>query len=271
MAEDNSARSRAHMPEATRSFVNQRTLKESHRRLVDILNVGNDVLDVGCSTGTITSGIAKMVQNGKVIGMDENKTFIKEANKTYAQQRNLSFIAKDIYEIDYLNQFDVVTSARVLQWLSNPEKALKKMVAAAKVGGSVVVLDYNHEKILWQPDPPKSMQHFYQAFLQWRSEVGMDNRIADHLAGQFSKCGLVDVHLSAQHEVITKDDPEFIQKMDIWAGVAETRGHQLVQDGYLSEYERGQAVKDYRAWITTSATSMNMYLLAVSGRKISME
>src|SRR5690625_2565602 len=95
------------MPEATRSFVNQRTLKESHRRLVDILNVGNDVLDVGCSTGTITSGIAKMVQNGKVIGMDENKTFIKEANKTYAQQRNLSFIAKDIYEIDYLNQFDV--------------------------------------------------------------------------------------------------------------------------------------------------------------------
>src|SRR5699024_2911597 len=121
------------MPEATRSFVNQRTLKESHRRLVDILNVGNDVLDVGCSTGTITSGIAKMVQNGKVIGMDENKTFIKEANKTYAQQRNLSFIAKDIYEIDYLNQFDVVTSARVLQWLSNPEKALKKMVAAAKV------------------------------------------------------------------------------------------------------------------------------------------
>src|SRR5699024_4142941 len=120
----------------------------------------------------------------------------KEANKTYAQQRNLSFIAKDIYEIDYLNQFDVVTSARVLQWLSNPEKALKKMVAAAKVGGSVVVLDYNHEKILWQPDPPKSMQHFYQAFLQWRSEVGMDNRIADHLAGQFSKCGLVDVHLS---------------------------------------------------------------------------
>src|SRR5699024_4188442 len=190
---------------------------------------------------------------------------------TYAQHRNVSFISKDSYEIDYLNQVDVVTTARVLQWVSNHEKALKKMVTAARVGGSVVVLDYNHEKMLWQPDPPKSMQHFYQASLQSRSEVGMDNRISDHLADLFSKGGLVDVHPSAQHEVITKDEPEFSQKMDIWAGVAETRGHQLVQDGYLSEYERGQAVNDYRAWITTSATYMSMYLLAVSGRKISME
>src|SRR5699024_12332507 len=112
--EENSAHSRANMAEAKRLFVNQHTLKKSYRRLVDILKVGNDVLDVGCSTGTITSGIAKMVQNGKVIGMDENKTFIKEANKTYAQQRNLFFISNDIYEIEFLNQFVVFTYVSVL-------------------------------------------------------------------------------------------------------------------------------------------------------------
>ncbi|SES01589.1 Ubiquinone/menaquinone biosynthesis C-methylase UbiE [Gracilibacillus ureilyticus] len=265
MEKDKEARNRAHMPEGTSSIISCRSLQNAHKRLADFLEKGKSVLDIGCGTGAITAGIAEEVAPGQVIGIDENQQFMETANDQFAAIENLRFEAKDIYKLDYENQFDVVTAARVLQWLSEPETALKKMVRATKTGGNVVVLDYNHEKVIWNPAPPESMQHFYRAFLKWRAEAGMDNAIADHLADMFLANGLTDVEISVQHETVSKSDPDFQQKIDIWAKVADSRGHQLVKDGYVSEKERALAVKEYREWIQTTAESMEMYLLAVSG------
>jgi len=41
----------------------------------------------------------------------------------------------------------------------------------------------------------------------------------------------------------------------------------MVSDGYVTEAERSAAEQDYQAWIATTAQSMNMYLLAVTGQK----
>jgi hypothetical protein len=55
------------------------------------------------------------------------------------------------------------------------------MVSATKPGDWIVVLDCNHEKIAWKPEPPRGMRTFYDAFLRWRADAGMDNAIADDL------------------------------------------------------------------------------------------
>jgi hypothetical protein len=62
-------------------------------------------------------------------------------------------------------------------------------------------LDYNHEKIVWQPPPPRSMQTFYSGFLRWYAEVGIDDAIAEHQMGMFATVGLTGILETLLHEV----------------------------------------------------------------------
>ncbi|WP_424461000.1 methyltransferase domain-containing protein [Priestia megaterium] len=62
------------------AVIDNRTLENSHKRLAEILKPGMNVLDVGCGTGTITSGIAELVgPNARVVGIDNNLTLIEKA------------------------------------------------------------------------------------------------------------------------------------------------------------------------------------------------
>ena len=260
------ARDRAHMPTGTASFLNTRTLATAHKRLAELLQPGQTVLDIGCGTGAITRGIAEAVgPAGWVIGMDVNDDLLEQARQANGDLPNLSFEKGDIYTLLYKDAFDIVTSSRVLQWLADPRAALRSMIAATKPGGTVLVLDYNHEKVVWQPDPPDSMRRFYQAFLRWRAEAGMDNTIAEHLPQMFAGLGLTAIRATPQSELSERGKPGFETGAGIWAGIAATRGHQMVRDGAITEAERAAAEADYRAWVRDEAQSQMLYLVAVEG------
>ncbi len=237
-------------------------------RLAEILAPGMTVLDVGCGTGAITHGIARAVgPTGQVIGVDYNPELIAKARHNYEGIPGLSFETGDIYRLPYQDRFHVVTCARVLQWLADPGKALGQMVQSARSGGTVLVLDYNHEKIEWHPQIPEAMVNFYAAFLRWRKDAGMDNKIADHLAGLFEQQGLSRIRVTAQHETALRGAPDFDSHTLIWAGVASFKGVQMVQDGYMEESERAVAEEQYRKWAAGQAEFQKMYLLSVEGIK----
>ncbi len=268
---DAKSRERADMPEGTSTILNVRTLASSHRRLSELLQPGLSVLDVGCGTGAITEGIAgRVAPDGEVVGVDVNARLIVEARDRLASGHpgaDISYEVADTYALTFCDRFDIVTAARVLQWLSEPEQALHQMIKAAKPGGIVLVLDYNHERIRWEPEPPAEFKLFYAQFLQWRSDAGMHNRIADELERLFASSGLTDIQFSSQSETTTRHDPDFAEKIGIWAEVAASRGLQMVRDGYLTEDQRSQAEREYRQWIASTVESQTMYLLAVEGRK----
>ena len=263
---EDTARHRAHMPEGASSVLNARSLTTAHRRLAQLLRPGLTVLDVGCGTGAITRGITEAVApNGRAVGVDLHAGLIKEARRLHGEVPGLSFETADVYNLPFHDLFDIVTAARVLQWLANPLVALQKIATAAKPGGRVVILEYNHEKIAWQPQPPLSMQEFYAAFLRWRADAGMDNAIADHLAEMFARAGLTDILITPQHEIARRGDADFVTRSSIWAEVTASRGSQMIADGVISEDLRAAAETDYRNWINQSAESQTMYLLAVEG------
>ncbi|WP_211748270.1 methyltransferase domain-containing protein [Paenibacillus sp. Marseille-Q4541] len=262
------SRDRASMPEGTSVILNQRTLETSNRRLAELLQPGMSVLDVGCGSGAITRGIAEQVGfEGTVTGIDVSERLINEAIESSKHLDHLDFYVADIYGLPYQNTYDVVTAARVLQWLSEPMKALDQMVDAAKQGGMVLVLDYNHEKIEWSPEPPEAFSFFYKAFLKWRQDSGMSNELADSLISCFKRAGLQDLRESEQHEHTVRGDLDFDSRITIWADVAASRGKQMVSDGYVTEQERMDAENSYRTWAEQEATEMKMYLLAIEGTK----
>ena len=229
------------------------------------LKEGMDVLDVGCGTGAITRGIAERVRTGRIVGIDVSKDLVSQGKENHKDIRNLTLEVQDIFEYPPSEKFDLVTSSRTLQWLSNPEEALIKMKELLKPGGMISILDYNHEKIEWSPALPQSMQRFYTAFLDWRSDAGMNNRIADDLPSIFESLKLKNILVADAGELSLKGDPDFYQNASIWSKVAETRGQQMVQDHYITEDERLQAIGDYNEWIVQRAFSMKLYLLQVSG------
>ncbi|WMT42974.1 class I SAM-dependent methyltransferase [Paenibacillus sp. D2_2] len=164
------------------SVIDARTLADSHKRLGELIRPGMHVLDIGCGTGAITRGIAEITgPEGRVVGIDNNPEWIANARSRTQGISGISFEVGNVYDLQLDQQFDIVTSARVLQWLSHPYAAIEQMVKRVRSGGKLLILDYNHHRIEWSPPIPRSMQSFYDAFLRWRSDTGMDNEIADHL------------------------------------------------------------------------------------------
>src|ERR1700744_2759623 len=138
---NNLSMQRAAMPEGANKVLDARSLERSNANLLHVLRSWQYVLDVGCGSGPITRGIADRVGvSGKVIGVDRSEALIKQASEQYAGQENLSFYCGDILEFQHERRFDVVTSARTLQWVASPEQVLGKMKSFLKPAGILCIL-----------------------------------------------------------------------------------------------------------------------------------
>lgn len=259
---------RAFMPPGTESIVETRSLAADHAALATLLRPGMTVLDVGCGTGAITRGIALAVSpGGAVTGIDINADLIGRAKAVSAGQPSLRFEVGDVHDQRWEATFDVVTSARVLQWLADPARAVMAMVRAARPGGTIAVLDYDHTMAEWDPPMPPMVQRFYQAFLDWRADAHMDNAIAAHLPAMFEEAGLTSVIATDQQEVTTFGDAEYRRRIALWPSVIATRGHQVVAERWLTEADRALAEEEIRHWIEESSPAQSLFLRSVTGTK----
>ncbi|HET9485908.1 MAG TPA: methyltransferase domain-containing protein [Chryseosolibacter sp.] len=251
--------------ETSTKIFDNRTLQTDYATLVPLLRKGMRVLDAGCGTGAISKGIAEKVGvDGNVLGIDNTEEFINSGKDSYRDVPNLQLMYADLFQFQTEEKFDLVVAARVLQWLSNPNDAVRKLASLLKPGGQLSILDYNHEALFFQPAPPESMMTFYRAFLKWRADAGMDNAIADHLRDYFLEAGLQSVEVLNADEVYKKGDRNFDQRMGIWSKVAELK--QIVEEGYLKEDERLSAIDNYNRWIEDGAQCMIMKLNEVRGK-----
>ena len=254
------------MPKGTAEILESRSLQNSYASLIPLLKKGWRVLDVGCGTGAIAAGIAERVgAQGYILGIDRSDHLISTGKKNYSAVKNLELREADLFKFSPDKKFDLVISARVLQWLSNPQEALVKFKDFLIPGGIVSILDYNHSCLEWQPSPPLSILRFYQSFLNWRSDAGMDNEIADHLQDYFARAGFQNVEKNNAKELYQKGEENFLDKIGIWSTVAATRGLQMVQGGYITEEERIQTISEYNTWMKEKAEHMIMHLHEVRG------
>lgn len=250
--------------EATKIFDN-RSLANDYKNLATILKPGMKVLDVGCGTGSISKDIANIVgENGKVTGIDNTKSFILSGRESYKDIKNLELIHVDLFDFNPEEKFDLIISARVLQWLSNPKEALLKMKSLLKPNGQISILDYDHTNLDWNPSPPESMQAFYDTFLKWRHDAGMNNRIAEDLPKLLEEAGFHAIEKINSDELYNDERADYKSKIGIWSKVAGSL--QMVEEGYLDNELRLKAIEEYNHWIATEAISMTMKLNEVRGK-----
>ncbi|MEI9921285.1 MAG: methyltransferase domain-containing protein [Bacteroidota bacterium] len=238
-----------------------RTLPTDYRTLQSFLRPGMKVLDVGCGTGSITKDIAKFVES--ITGIDNTEKFILSGRESYGDVTNMKLIATDLFQFEPGEKFDLIVSARTMQWLSDVPKALQKMKSMLKEGGTLSILDYNHTKVEWTPAPPQSMKKFYAAFLKWRSEAGMNNQVGDDLPRLFEEAGFNNIQKFNSDEHYTRREENFVFRVGIWSKVAAIQ--QIADEGYISEHERLTTIEEYNEWVNTTAQSMTLHLNETRG------
>ena len=247
-------------------ILGRRTLERDHRYLAGLLRPGLAVLDVGCGTGVITAGIAKAVgQHGQVTGVDRNEELLDLARIEHAALPNLRFETGDATGLNYRAQFDIVTAARVLQWIGEPAAAVWEMKQAAKPQGLLVVLDYNHARNNWEPGPPREFKRFYRAFLDWRQANQWDNEMADHLPELFRSAGLAAIESHVQDEVCERGEPAFAERSALWLEVIESVGEQITHAGFCTSSQLQEARECYAAWIRPDLLKQSLVMRTVTG------
>lgn len=224
-------------------ILRRRTVEFDHPRLVELLRPGLAVLDIGCGPGSITAGIARLVgPNGTVIGVDRDVESVEEARRTYAGAPGLRFKVGDFLDLRFDAEFDIVAAARALQWMPRPAEVLRKMRAATKSGGSVVVFDYNHRRNAWKPRPPLAFRRFHDGFLNWREANGWDNLLGEKFVELLPQAGLTAAAAFDDPAIARRGGPRFETAARVMPTVMETLGPAIVAEGFLTAEESANAM-----------------------------
>tara|TARA_Y100000034_G_C6907469_1_gene421595 strand:+ start:3351 stop:4154 length:804 start_codon:yes stop_codon:yes gene_type:complete len=100
-------------------------------------------LDAGCGTGR---HLINLPDHVKLYGLDGSGPMIEEAKK---KVKNAKFFVSDVEKMPFPdNYFDVVISVRVLQHLTDHDRAVKEMCRVLKKGGKMIVMNYNRYTLL---------------------------------------------------------------------------------------------------------------------------
>jgi len=106
-------------------------------RLIDGLALaGNEqILDLGCGDGTLTSWLASLVPNGHVTGIDASVSMIDTAK--HLATDNLGFVLMDIVDMDFTDRFDLIFSNAALHWVNDHQELLRRSRAALRERGMI--------------------------------------------------------------------------------------------------------------------------------------
>lgn len=152
----------------------------------------DSVLDVGCGGGWLSRRLAKLVPDGRVIGMDISDEMIHHARRASADFDNVMFVTGQVAEIPWqANLFSHAISVESSYYWPDPAAGLKDIFRVLQEGGSAWIL------INYYRDNP----HCHQ----WRNLLAVPTHLfsAEEWGGLFRDTGFTKV----AHERIVDRSP----------------------------------------------------------------
>jgi len=128
----------------------ERELREAIIRLAS-LETGNDVLDIGCGTGTLAIAATRHVgTTGGVTGIDASLSMIARANRKAGKAgARATFQVALVENLPFPDRrFDVVFSTLMLHHLPRKtrQQCAREIKRVLRVGGRVVAVDFGRAK-----------------------------------------------------------------------------------------------------------------------------
>ena len=101
----------------------------------------DNVLDVGCGAGWLSRRLAKLVPEGRVVGMDISDEMIRRARRASADFGNLLFVTGEVAEIPWQPHFfsHAISVESSYYWL-NPAAGIQDIFRVLQEGGEAWIL-----------------------------------------------------------------------------------------------------------------------------------
>ena len=161
------------------------------------VGAGMRCIDLGCGGGEVTLELAKLIgPDGTAIGVDMDEIKLALAREVAADRgvTNVEFRALNVNVWDEPATYDVVFCRFLLQHLSQPVALLRRMWAAVRPGGVIVVEDADFDG--WCCHPANDgFAFFVRAYCQVLGRWGGDHAIGRKLYGYCLDAGIPDVHV----------------------------------------------------------------------------
>lgn len=121
------------------SYYIEATTRQTLERLP--LGSASRVLDVGCGTGALLSALDDPEDAHTLVGIDFSVEMLRQARKKLCESVSLAAGAAELIPLAS-DQFDVVVSANVFHFLSEPRYFLQEARRVLVPGGEVVITDW---------------------------------------------------------------------------------------------------------------------------------
>lgn len=111
------------------------------KKVADLINPSDVVLECACGTGAISQYIAPKCK--KLIATDFSVGMLRQASGKCRKYRNVVFKKADITDLKYKDaRFDKVVAGNVIHLLPEPEKAMHELERVVKPGGMIIIPTY---------------------------------------------------------------------------------------------------------------------------------
>jgi|SRR5690242_18085474 len=101
----------------------------------------DNVLDVGCGAGWLSRRLAKLVSQGRVVGMDVSDEMIRRARRASLDSENLMFVTGEVAEIPWEpNFFSHAISVESSYYWPDPAAGIRELFRVIRPGGSAWIL-----------------------------------------------------------------------------------------------------------------------------------
>src|SRR3954468_4609304 len=203
-------------------------LDPMHRRYLDslgILRPGARILEIGCGNASVSAWLAKRVSpGGTAVAVDLDLSLI-QVRMQNLELRRADILAGPIER----GTFDLVTARAVLHHIANPEKAIANMIASLRKGGALLLIEPDFLPV--SIAEPQDVRAFWNGWLAWSRERGIDYHIGRTLAPRLASLGLTQISGIAETAIYNGGS--------LWAEywietVTELRGD-LISSGNLDE------------------------------------
>ncbi len=134
---------------------------EQRKRILQFIDPqpGESILDVGSGPGFLTSSIGEAVgPTGWVCGVDISDSLLTVAKTNCLQQPWVDFCNMDATALPFReDQFDVVVSTQVLEYLRDISAALSASHRVLRAGGRMIIVDTDWDSIVWHTNDRERM------------------------------------------------------------------------------------------------------------------
>jgi ubiquinone/menaquinone biosynthesis C-methylase UbiE len=159
---------------------------------------GSLVLEAGCGVGAQTRILVRRSPDIQITALDFSRQSLREAHKSAKDNQftNVQLLQANILDLPFGEAvFDHVFICFVLEHLVEPVKALTNIKSVLKKGGSITVIEGDHNSFLWHPETPESRQ-VWQSMISAQANLGHDPLIGRQLYPLLAEAGFRDIQVT---------------------------------------------------------------------------